>query len=133
MSPRSAWSSGGGARLCRRLVVALVLVGQVWGGIGAGTSVRQHATLSALEAATVFCHAGQGGRDQSPPLRQHVADPIIMQSAASLAHEVGLLSPHSVLRAPSQRPASVGRTQAARAPPVRVVATPPATGPPAFA
>jgi hypothetical protein len=85
--------------------------------LGAGGRAEADPAVSALAAATIFCHGGAETGQHHAPLHRHVADPAIVQ--ASLAALQALVVPEAAacLPAPSVGCALRAGPAQARAPP----------------
>jgi hypothetical protein len=113
------------------LVVALALACHISAGAIAQPSAGRDARLSALAAASVLCQSSHvPGKGTPARGHHHLTDPAIMGAphgfAATLDAAGAALPEPSVLRL------GRGTRGAARAPPLRIAATPYPTGPPSL-
>ena len=107
------------------LAVLLVLSGQV----RANSSPERNAR-STVEAAAVFCHAGQDAGDGKPVLPHHLHEIAVLQAGlAAVQHLATVPAAHAVPAPTIVRTVQSGVPQA-RAPPGQRVASAYARGPP---
>ncbi len=88
--------------------------------------------LSALEAATVFCHAGRQADHGTPVLPHHVHEAAVPQASLAGVPYFALVSAAPSLPPPRAMPSAQPGVPEARAPPMRLVASAYARGPPLF-
>jgi hypothetical protein len=117
-------SSAASAWLAVWLAVAVLL--------GAGGQAEGDPAVSALAAATVFCHGGADKGQHHAPLHRHMADPAIVQAQLAALQILAVPEPAPCLPAPSVGRVERAGPMQARAPPGRGQRAFHARAPPVF-
>ena len=114
------------AVLFRLWLAALLLLA---GNLRAEAMPADHGALSALEAVTVFCHAGHD-HDGQPLGQHHVHETAVLQVSPPCTDHVATLAAFVLIPVPSVMAMRLPAAPQARAPPRRLVAAASARGPP---